>query len=425
MIHVQALTARDGTAIVTIAGVSHKLVAVDLDEARAKVVSVVKDQAVSLDEPVTLSASDPEGSWIVVVAPDGTVHEPLDQPPAPLPPTPPLMSPAPPRQVPTTPPVYEYPAPAVPIAQPGLGSDSFVDAMRDIERPATCGGRGLLARTGWRVRPGKREKAEREATRVVGQHWPGPRTVVIVNGKGGAGKTPATIALAAAFARLGGPGVVAWDANQTRGTLGWRTHQANHDATVLDLLPQAPHFLSPAAHAADMGYFMHTQPEDAYDVLRSQPIALAAQQRVTPQAVDIVGAILSRFYRLIFVDTGNDESDPVWLRVVEHANQIVVPTTTRADHAEAGALLLNALRHRDPRSRWLAENAVAVVTQADRTARKTDIANIASGYTHLVREVVTIPHDPALVDGIIHWDAMRPPTQRAWLAAAAAVARGL
>lgn len=34
------------------------------------------------------------------------------------------------------------------------------------------------------------------------------------------GQTPTTVLLSAVFARYGGAGVVAWDANQTRGTLG-------------------------------------------------------------------------------------------------------------------------------------------------------------------------------------------------------------
>ncbi|MEA5647806.1 MAG: hypothetical protein R5N60_10415 [Cutibacterium granulosum] len=140
-----------------------------------------------------------------------------------------------------------------------------------------------------------------------------------------------------------------------------------------------------------------------------------------PHDVDLIWNVVGKYYRLIFIDTGNDESDPVWLEAIEHADQIVVPTTTRADHAEAGALLLNALRGRDQHSRQLADNAVAVVTQADPRASKTDITNIVTGYDELAREVVTIPHDPAIVDGILQWDSLRPSTQRAWLRAAAAV----
>jgi hypothetical protein len=42
-----------------------------------------------------------------------------------------------------------------------------------------------------------------------------------------------------------------------------------------------------------------------------------------------------------------------------------------------------------------------------------------------VREVHVIPFDPALKDGVIHFGALRPATQRAWLAAGASVAKGL
>jgi hypothetical protein len=69
----------------------------------------------------------------------------------------------------------------------------------------------------------------------------------MLNGKGGVGKTMTTINLSAVFARNGGAGVLAWDNNQTRGTLGWSTEQGPHEATILDLLPKVPSFLGPAA----------------------------------------------------------------------------------------------------------------------------------------------------------------------------------
>ncbi|MFD0760440.1 AAA family ATPase [Arthrobacter ulcerisalmonis] len=83
--------------------------------------------------------------------------------------------------------------------------------------------------------PSESERAERSDVLAVSQHWPGPRTIAVVNGKGGAGKTPTTVLLAAVFARHGGAGVLTWDNNQTRGTLGWRTEQGPHEATLLDL----------------------------------------------------------------------------------------------------------------------------------------------------------------------------------------------
>ncbi|MFX5587196.1 hypothetical protein ABTE16_20865, partial [Acinetobacter baumannii] len=73
-----------------------------------------------------------------------------------------------------------------------------------MEEPATQGWRGALTRAGIRMSPSESERAERSDVLAVSQHWPGPRTIAVVNGKGGAGKTPTTVLLAAVFARHGG-----------------------------------------------------------------------------------------------------------------------------------------------------------------------------------------------------------------------------
>ncbi|MGO2032099.1 MAG: hypothetical protein ACTH2A_14220 [Glutamicibacter ardleyensis] len=65
-----------------------------------------------------------------------------------------------------------------------------------------------------------------------------------------------------------------------------------------------------------------------------------------------------------------------------------------------------------------------MVTQADSKATAADVKLVADGYKTLARDVATIPFDPAIVDGILRYDALRPATQRAWLASGAAVTRG-
>ncbi|RPF21735.1 AAA family ATPase [Myceligenerans xiligouense] len=294
-----------------------------------------------------------------------------------------------------------------------------------VEEPAEQGFRGWLTRMGLPVGPSEAERAERADERDVSQHWPGPRTISIVNGKGGAGKTPSSVLLSAVFAQFGGAGVVAWDNNQTRGTLGWRTEKGPHDATLLDLLPRAEHLLGPSAQAADLARYVHHQTRDRYDVLRSKPMAMANEQRIGQADVDAIHAVLSKYYRLIVIDSGNDESDPMWQRMIDHTDQLVIATTTRDDHAEAGALLLEGLAERDGRSAYLAQQAVAVVSQADQKAPAEEVRKVAAGYESIAREVVTVPFDPGLVDGHLRYGALRPATRRAWLAAGAAVARGL
>ena len=377
---------------------------------------------------ITFTASD-QKAWYQALGAGETAA--ATQPSAPVPPPAASGASDPSLASPTVPTSAASPASAASAASgvdvaeiPAVPRRSFLD-QQAAEEPARQGWRGRLTRLGLRVRPGSAERSERADVLAVSQHWPGPRTIAIVNGKGGAGKTPTTILLSAVLARYGGAGVLAVDLNQTRGTLGWRTEQGSHTATVLDLLPETDRLLGTGAQAADLARFVHHQTSDRYDVLRSQPLELAASQRLTTDDVDALHAVASKYYRLILIDSGNDESDAVWQRMIDHTTQVVVATTTRDDHAEAGALLLEALERRNPASAALAGQAVVIVSRADSSAKPADLRRIIDGYRGLARDVVAIPHDPAMVGGRLLYAALRPATQRAWLAAAAAVARGL
>ena len=134
-------------------------------------------------------------------------------------------------------------------------------------------------------------------------------------------------------------------------------------------------------------------------------------------------SVAARYYRLVFFDSGNDESAERWLRMVDSSYQLVIPTLAAPEPAESAALLLDALRERDDRSRSLADNAVVLVTQAEPTASAT-AARIADGFRGTVREVARIPFDPALKSGPLRFDNLRRATQNAWLRVAAAVANG-
>ena len=443
--HIEAVIHEDGTGEVTINGTSHALEANSLEEARDSVIETVAATAKKVGRPVRVATTSPDGDWPLIVHPDGTVVADADTA---TPPRGTRAVKAPPTAAaevaPTTDARSDGAATARgPLEQtPSEGAESWVRenqhqpttrrelrqsflVREQVEEPAAKGIRGALAKVGIRLNPSEEERRERSDEHAVSQHWPGPRTIAVVNGKGGAGKTPTTVLLSAIFARYGGAGVLAWDNNQTRGTLGWRTEQGPHEATLLDMLPQTDRLLSTSAQSADLAHYVHHQTRDRFDVLRSQPVMLADQQRLGVQDVDAIHSVASKYYRLVFIDSGNDESDPLWLRMIDHADQLVVATTTRADIAEAGALLLEALAERDERSAGLAASAVAVVSQAEEKASRAEVDRVANGYQAIARDVVTIPFDPAMVDGTLRYGSLRPTTRRAWLAAGAAIARGL
>lgn len=289
---------------------------------------------------------------------------------------------------------------------------------------ATTGWRGALASLGVTVKPSPAEVSRRDREQVVSRQWAGCRTIAVVNGKGGVGKTMTTAMLAAVYARFGGGNVLAWDNNDTRGTLGWRTEQGLYDTTVRDLLPAAEGLLGPTAGVSDISRFVHHQTTDRYDVLRSNPELLATDQRIEHSEFDLLMQVAARYYRLVIFDSGNDESAERWLRMVDSSYQLVIPALAAPEPAESASLLLDALRRRDERSAHLAENAVVVVTNPEPT-RRLEVDRIVDGFTGHVRQVATIPFDPALKSGPLRYEALRPATRDAWVTVAAHAATQL
>lgn len=298
--------------------------------------------------------------------------------------------------------------------------------------PATKGWRGVLNTLGMRLDPSAEEQSERDDIQTVSQHWPGPRTIAVVNRKGGANKTPTVALLSAVLARYGGGPVIAWDNNESQGTLGWRTEQGAHDSSVLHLVAAADTLLAPAANSADLAHFVHHQTADKFDVLRSDENE-EGDHEVTAEEVDTAHRVLSKFYRLLVMDSGNTARSANWRRMIDHTTQLVVPVTAMEDRAEAARLTLQTLEARGGHNAELAKNAVVIVSEATDAARgsgdamkrsREEAARIAEGFRPLVRDVIRVPYDPALVNGVIRYDALRPETQRAWLAAAASVAQG-
>lgn len=294
-----------------------------------------------------------------------------------------------------------------------------------IDTPVRANGwRGAFARLGIHIPPSPAEQRRAEWTATVSRQWAGCRTLAIANGKGGVGKTMTTAMLSAVYARNGGGNVLAWDNNDTRGTLGWRTEQGLYDTTLRDLLPAAHDLLTPRAGISEIARYVHHQGTDRYDVLRSNPELLATDQRIATAEFDLLMQVVARYYRLVVFDSGNDESAERWLRMIDASYQLVIPTLPSPESAESAALLLDELRRRDEHSAALADHAVILVTQPE-PGSLTAARRVADGFAGHVRAVQIIPFDPALKSGPLRLDTLRRPTRDAWLKAAASAANGL
>src|SRR4051794_8772424 len=175
-----------------------------------------------MNQPPRIIPSTPAGG----TPPGGA--EPATVPVSPTLPPPKIVPPLPEAQTAPVPTIY---APPVPETTTQAVTDApSADLLRHaapnrLDPPPRNGWRaGLNQLTGGRLRtkPGRAERAERAAQDALRRPFAGPRTIMIANPKGGAGKTPTTLLLGATLGSVRGGYVLAWDNNETRGTLGLR-----------------------------------------------------------------------------------------------------------------------------------------------------------------------------------------------------------
>ncbi len=306
--------------------------------------------------------------------------------------------------------------------------EDLLNSRADRAKPrATEGWQGAVRRaTGGAIspRPGKAEQSRLDRERIVQRRLDAPRTIVVLNPKGGAHKTTSTLLLAATFGTQRGGATLAWDNNETRGTLGWRAQNAPHHRTAVDLLEDLDRFTTPdQSSLAALDTYVRTQVDARFDVLASDEDA-AASSTIDAAAFDRLHGVLSRYYRLLIIDTGNNMRASNWVAAVAAADQLVIVSTVREDTAASAAWLLDGLREKGFDDKI--DDAVTILAAPSAKPDRKLAERLERHFAQVTSAVVHVPFDAALVDGgPIDFDALSGDTRDAWLTAAAAIAQRL
>lgn len=301
----------------------------------------------------------------------------------------------------------------------------LLDSRDDGDKPrATEGWQSAVRKaTGGLIspQPGRAEQSRLDREKRVQRRLDAPRTIVVLNPKGGAHKTTSTLLLAATFGTLRGGATLAWDNNETRGTLGWRAQNAPHHRTAVDLLEDLGRFTDPTESGlAALDTYVRTQVDARFDVLASDEDA-AASSTIDAAAFDRLHALLRRYYRLMIIDTGNNMRASNWIASVAAADQLVIVSTVREDTAASAAWLLDGLREKGFGDK--VDRAVTVLTAPSSRPDKRLETRLTRHFQQVTSGVVIAPFDASLVDGgPIDFDALSAETRDAWLTAAATIA---
>jgi MinD-like ATPase involved in chromosome partitioning or flagellar assembly len=315
----------------------------------------------------------------------------------------------------------------VPMMYPAPTAEEFATrrAVRPREWVATTGVRAAARRGSFgliRLRPNRRELEGRINLTAVRRAFGGLRQVTVVNPKGGAGKTVATLMLGLTYGQTRGGFVLAWDNNETQGTLGMRAQPDLHGRTVRDLLRDLDRFHNGGGRVGELAAYVRAQEDAMFDVLASDESATAGEM-LTARAFREIRDVVGRFYKLILVDTGNNVRADNWQAALDATDQLVITMSARNDSAETAARLLDHLEQTGRRE--LVRRAVTVVTMPPHR-KEVNPRAIERHFDARCRRVLRVPYDRHLDSGApVRYGALSPESRRAWLRVAAAVADGL
>lgn len=217
---------------------------------------------------------------------------------------------------------------------------------------------------------------------------------------------------------------MAWDNNENQGTLGLRTAEGRFPTTAVDLLENAELFESGRGGTGDLGRFLRHQQSGPFDVLASAEDSRRTMV-IGREEFGRLHAILSRFYQLVVVDTGNSLLSSNWAAAADAADVLVIPLRWSYDHVRSAQQMIVQLHEmgRDD----LIRNAVTVISHVQGAAVDRENApKWRAWFEENTAEVLEIPYDPHIAAGSrLYFDRLAAPTQRAYLRLGATVSRTL
>jgi len=244
-----------------------------------------------------------------------------------------------------------------------------------------------------------------------------PRVLAFANPKGGVHKTTATVLAAATIGSVRGRGVLAWDDNELRGTLGLRAGSARHARTIRHLVSDLMQIEN--MHGDELmreldDYLRHAS-DGSYDVLAGEENPRFAQ-RLDQSTVRRLMDLLRRTHDVICVDTGNNVESVNWQTVMKAADQLVLTTVPREDAAFTADWMLDLLN--DTGMEDIVANAVTLIS-CPSPGPHPMLEDLKKHFATRTRAVAVVPYDPSLEAGSsIEYSDLLPETRQAWLRAA-------
>lgn len=261
------------------------------------------------------------------------------------------------------------------------------------------------------------ERQVRELKTSIDSPLRGTYSVVVLGGKGGAGKTTTAIGVGSMLALLRHDKVVAIDGNPDIGAnlaerIDPTAASSFREVLADDRLERYADIRSHVGQSRASGLDVLAANRDVSDrKLLDAKTYLAAHDR------------LLRFYSVLVTDSGTNVEHPVMKGLLANANSIVVVASSTRDSAQAAGKVMDWLGESGYRE-LLARSVVVLNDVTGHTDRKL-IGTLVETFSRRVggNRVFVLPYDPHIgAAGVVDIDQLRPATRRRFLEITAAVA---
>jgi MinD-like ATPase involved in chromosome partitioning or flagellar assembly len=262
---------------------------------------------------------------------------------------------------------------------------------------------------------GPAERRLRDQVAAIGANIPGNYQIGVISMTGGIGKTRTTAGIGTVFALYRSEPVLAIDANPTYGNLG-RMIDPGANASIREFMADPEMVAYPRARS-----YTGKNPQGLEVLAGNQnmanPLFLSASM--------FTGTLARtrRFYQLALIDCGPDIEHPLMEGVFSAVDALVIVGSMNFDGAAAAEQTIDWLATRNAHE--LLRRSVVVLNDVYRCQNKKFVTMVRNSLGPRVGAVKIIPWDAHLRDGaVLDFDALRRPTQVAYIDLAAWLAQG-
>jgi len=245
-----------------------------------------------------------------------------------------------------------------------------------------------------------------------------PLRILVASNKGGQGKTPTAVLLAAAFGQMRGGDVAVLDLNPT-GNLANRMSVPATAPTLLHLVDQVKALGAAPSWANLTRMFAWDESARAWMVGSRRGLLHEGRQvesHISGEDLERVMVAVETGFRVVILDGGNNHGDDAFLAAVGMADQLVVPTKLDIDGVRAAGQMLDdlgALGWVDLVGRALiveSQPPLQIMTRAMRQQQE----RFRDGFRRRGHQLVTIPPDAQInKKTAIRWETLKPKTRDA------------